>query len=103
MNKDRDMVEVITVNPKHFCVMQPRSTANRQAWLLRILPATLIVTKKTAPSGIVDAVKLHHQVSVTCDAAKRAKNLLRDDLESQFRLLPAYVGCRPTRTCTSFC
>ena len=51
MNKDNhDMVKVVTVNPNHICagaVMQPRSTANRQAWLQCILPATLTVTKKT--------------------------------------------------------
>ena len=75
--------------------MQPRSTANRQAWLQRILPATLSVTKKMAPSQIIDTVKLHHKVPITYAAAKRAKkNLLGDDLENQamkFRLLLAYV------------
>ena len=95
MNKDRNMVKVVTVNLNHICVgavMQPRSTANRQACLQRILPATLTIAKKTTPS---DAVKLHHKVSITYDAAKRAKKyLLGDDLESQamqFRLLPAYM------------
>ena len=86
MNKDHNMVEVITANPNHICVgavVQPRSTANRQAWLQRILPATLTVTKKTTPSDIIDAVKLHHQVSITYTAAKRAKKvLLGDDLEN---------------------
>ena len=98
MNKDRNMVKVVTVNPNHICVgavMQPRSTANRQAWLQRILPATLTIAKKTTPSEIIDAVRLHHKVSITYDAAKRAKKyLLGDDLESQamqFRLLPAYM------------
>ena len=75
--------------------MQPHSTANRQAWLQRILPATPSVTKKTTPSQIIYAVKLHHKVPITYAAAKRAKkNLLGDDLENQamqFRLLPAYV------------
>ena len=51
--------------------------------------------KKTTPLDIIDAVKLHHQVSITYTAAKRAtKNLLGNDLENwamQFRLLPAYV------------
>ena len=98
MNRNRGMVEVITANPNHIrvgAVMQPRSTANRQAWLQRILPATLTVTKKTTSSEIIDAVKLHHQVSITHTATKRAKkSFLGDDLESQamqFRLLPAYV------------
>ena len=81
------MVKVVTVNPNHICVgaaMQPRSTANRQAWLQRILPATLTVTKITTPSQIIEAVKLHHQATITNDAAKHAKkNFLGDDLESQ--------------------
>ena len=97
-NKDGDMVKVTIISPNHICmgaVMQPHSTANWQAWLQRILPATLTVTKKTTPSEMINAVKLHHQVSITYGAAKRAKkNLLGDDLESQvmqFRVLPAYV------------
>ena len=92
------MVEVITANPNHICVgavVQPRSTANRQAWPQRILPATLTVTKITTPPDIIDAVKLHHQVSISYITEKRAKkNLLGDDLENQamqFRLLPACV------------
>ena len=86
MNKDHNMVEVITANPNHICVgavVQPRSTANRQAWLQRTTPATLTVTKKTTPPDIIDAVKLHHQVSITYTAAKRAKkHLLGDELEN---------------------
>ena len=68
MDKDRGTVEVITSNPNHICVgavMQPRSTANRQAWLQRILPATVSVTKKTTPSQIIDDVKFHHKVPIT--------------------------------------
>ena len=68
MDKDRGTVEVITANPNHICVgavMQPRSTANRQAWLQRIVPATLSDTKKTTPSQIIDDVKFHHKVPIT--------------------------------------
>ena len=109
INKDRNMVKVVTVNHNHICVgavMQPRSAANRQAWLQRILPATLTIPKKTTPSEIIDAVKLHHKVSITCDAAKRAKKYLLDDgLDSQatqFRLLPAYMDAFDcgSATCT---
>ena len=65
-------------------MIQPRSTANRQAWLQRILPAALAVPGEAAPSGVIDAVKLHHKVSITYGAAKRAKKyLLGDELESQ--------------------
>ena len=49
MNKDRNLVKVVTVNPTHICVgavIQPRSTANRQAWLQCILPATLTIARK---------------------------------------------------------
>ena len=49
MDKDRGIVEVLTVNPSHICVgavMQPHSTANRQAWLQRILPATFQLRRK---------------------------------------------------------
>ena len=65
MNKDRNMVNMFTVNPNHICVgavMPPRSTANRQAWLQRILLATLTIAKKTTPSDIIDAVKLRLKV-----------------------------------------
>ena len=59
MNKDHNMVKVATVNSNHICagaVMQPRSTANGQAWLQRILPATFRVVRKNAPSQITDAL-----------------------------------------------
>ena len=64
MNKDRNMVNVINVIPNHICVgavMPPRSTANRQAWLQCILPATLPIANNTTPSKITDAVKLRHK------------------------------------------
>ena len=69
------------------------TVSNNQAWLRRILPTIITIAKNTAPTQIRDAVKLHHQVTISYDAAKRAKKyLLGDDLEvqaAQFQLLPA--------------
>ena len=98
MDEDHNVVKVVTVNPNHIyagAVTQHSSGVDRQDWPQRILSAILTVTKKTTPSQIIEAVKLHHQVSVTYPAAKRAKkNLLGGDLESQamqLRLLPTFV------------
>ena len=49
---------------------------------------------------MVDAIKLHHHVTITYDAAKKAKKrLLSDDLQQQahqFELLPAYIDAVQT-------
>ena len=57
-------MRILEANYTMGAVMQYRSTANRQAWLQRILLATLTVPKKTTLSEIIDAVKLHHQVPI---------------------------------------
>ena len=101
--KTHGCVKVIKVNDEHVCVgVAPvrRAVANSQAWLQRILPTTITITKNTTPSQIRDAVKLHHQVTITYDAAKRAKkSLLGDDLEVQAAQFQGKAVCgRPRRT-----
>ena len=98
-NKTLGCVKVAKVEDEHICVgVAPvRQTASsNQAWLRRILPTIITITKNTTPTQIRDAVKLHHQVAISYDAAKRAKKyLLGDDLEvqaAQFQLLPAYTN-----------
>ena len=96
LNRKLGCVKVIQVKDEHICVgVAPgkRTVSNSQAWLQRILPTVIAITKNTTPSQIRDAVKLHHQVMISYDAAKRAKkHLLGDDLvvqAAQFQLLPA--------------
>ena len=50
----------------------------------RILPTIIAIDKNTTPSQIRDAVKRHHQVTISYNAAKKSKkHLLGDDLEVQ--------------------
>ena len=73
-DKTHGCVKVIKVNGEHVCVgVAPvrRAVANSQAWLQRILPTTITITKNTTPSQIRDAVKLHNQVLVGYSAVYR--------------------------------
>lgn len=69
---------------------------SRQIWLRRILPTTISIGKSTTPREIIDAVKRQHNVTVSYEAAKKAKKLLLEDdflfQSQQFELLPAYTG-----------
>ena len=61
-----------------------RTVSSSQVWLRRILPTIIAIAKNTTPTQIRDAVKLHHQVTISYDAAKEAKKyLLGGDLEVQ--------------------
>ena len=89
---------MVSIGEEHNCVgagQISHSPSSQQSWLQRILPAALSINKSTAPRAIIDAVKLHHHVTITYDAAKKAKKLLLgDDLQEQahqFELLPAYI------------
>ena len=90
---------MVTVNPNHICVGAVIRTAPQHGEPTSLVavhsPCNPSIAKKTTPSEITDAIKLHHKVSITYGAAKRAKKyLLGDDLDSQamqFHLLPAFM------------
>ena len=86
-NKTLGCVKVAKVKDEYICVgVAPvgHTVSNNQAWLRRTLPTIITIAKNTTPTQIRDAVKLHHQVTISCNAAKRAKKyLLGDDLEAQ--------------------
>ena len=101
----RQCVVVVSIGEEHNCVgagQISHGPSSQQTWLQRILPATLSINKSTTPRAIIDAVKLHHHVTITYDAAKKAKKLLLgDDLQEQahqFELLPAYIDCKDVAT-----
>jgi hypothetical protein len=97
-NEDRDCVVVANLMEEHTCTGAGpviRNPSSRQSWLQQILPTTLPITKDTTPRQIIDAVALHHHVTINYEAAKKAKkSALGDDLiqqAEQFGRLPAYV------------
>ena len=94
----KECVVVVSVKEDHNCIgsaIVPRGPSSQQSWIQRILPTTISVTKSTSPQQIIDAIALHHKVSINYDAAKKAKRLvLGDDMVDQarqFALLPAYM------------
>ena len=81
-----------------FSYRVSRNQSSRQSWLQQILPTTLPITKGMTSRQIIDAVALHHYVTINYEAAKKAKKLaLGDDLiqqAEQFGRLPAYVDAQ---------
>lgn len=99
LSSNKEYVSVATVVDEHNCVGAAptfRSLASQQTWLQRILPTTIPLSKTTTPQQIIDAVALHHRVTVSYQAAHKAKKtILGDDLQqqgNQFRLIHAYLN-----------
>ena len=86
-NKTLGCAKDAKVKDEHICVSAAPvgcAVSSSQAWLQRILPTIIAIDKNTTPSQIRDAVKLHHQVTISYNAAKKAKkHLLGEDLEVQ--------------------
>ena len=94
----RQCVVVVSIGEEHNCISAVQIShgpSSQPTWLQRILPTTLSISKSTAPREIIDAVKLHHNTTITYHAANKAKRLLLgDDLQQQghqSQLLPAYT------------
>lgn len=98
MQRTTGNIRISKLIPDHTCFctqLFPRATCNSLSWLHRHIQKHLNVSKRTAPSEIIDSVQIHYGEQVNSQAAHQVcASLAHNELDYKhiaFQQLPAYI------------
>lgn len=97
-------IQVKIILPRHTCVGGENGqnrVANTQAWLRRVVPEHLFVTRETKTREIVESMLMHYGVQVNEQAARITRSfLIKDRLDhqrQQYMKVPSYLALLHSR------